>query len=450
MSKRIVQDIVPGGKRSIRNIPVDRSFDVPVKILQKKEIPTLKEKKNNIPSVSEIRNTVKPSIKKKNSKRMNMFVTFIVVFVCIVIIGGALSLLYSKAVVTITPKIMNLQVDGKFTAKKDAESTDLKYELTTSVDEMHKAVAATDGPLIQTKAKGTIVLYNNLSSTAQKIIAGTRLTNSSGLVYRTATSVSIPGNKTVNAKLVPGSVSVSIIADQAGEKYNMKLVDLSGDFKVIAYKGTDKYNTIYGRLKSDMTGGFQGSKKIVSPEVQKQTTQELQDLLKTKLIAKLKSSVPDGYVLYDDSFIIENKILDIGTKEVNTADIGVKTTVSGVMFSLTNLLNYVAGNEIKKFPSKTYNVKGMATLDFKIMNAKDFSATKATPITFSLKGPLTIIGMFSEKALKDELKGISLKASNEIFSKYPAIGSAYALLTPFWIRSFPNSVDKITIEYKSE
>ena len=438
MPKKIVQDIMPTERHSIR--------EVPIRIHRKKvgeEGVIIEEEETGTVNLSP-----KKVSKKRNRRGLNMFASFIIVFACISVIGIALSLLYSKAVVTITPKVMNLQVDGKFTAKKNALSGDLKYEVITATDEMHKPIFSTNGPLIQTKARGIAILFNNYSATTQKIVAGTRLTNSLGLIYRTSTSVSIPGKKTIAGKVIPGSINVGIIADQSGEKYNIKLTDLSENFKIMAYKGTSKYDGFYGHLKSDITGGFSGNKKIVSADLQKKTIQELQDSLKEKLIAKLKTEIPEGYLLYKDSYIIENKVLDIGTKEANSADIGVKSTVYGIIFNSNNLLHFVAGNEIKKFPASTYNVKSMEDLSFQIVNMKDISMAKSTPVIFNLKGPVSLIGTFSEESLKKELQGIKLSASNAIFAKYNSIGNAYALLTPFWIRSFPNSADKIIIEYK--
>jgi hypothetical protein len=58
------------------------------------------------------------------------------------------------------------------------------------------------------------------------------------------------------------------------------------------------------------------------------------------------------------------------------------------------------------------------------------------------------VGTFSEEQLKNELKGTYLKQSNTIFARYPAIANAYALITPFWMRSFPNSPENIHIEIK--
>ena len=281
-AKKILQDIVPGEKRSIRNIGLDREgpsvAKVPRKRVQKartiedEDVPvapratsreTAKEEARMeiLEELAEEKETVRrPSLRKKKNGK-NIFLAFIITLLCLGVIATSLSLLYAKATVTITPKIANFNIEGTFTAKKEPLSSELGYEVVTATDETTSTIAATAGPLVQTKAKGTVVIYNNHSTTPQTLIAGTRLSTPEGLVYRTASSIVVPGKKAS-----PGSVSVAIVADQAGENYNTKISDLSGDFKIVGYKGTDKYSSFYGRLKTDLLGGFSGKQFIGDQE----------------------------------------------------------------------------------------------------------------------------------------------------------------------------------------
>ncbi|MEK7463859.1 MAG: hypothetical protein AAB610_01920 [Patescibacteria group bacterium] len=433
-SKKVVQDIVPTGRRSIRNIPIEHEVDAPVKTSRRK---------TTVRSAARAdRDEELPKRKRSTGKYV---LSFFIVFVCIAVIGIALSLSYSKAVVTITPKVTDFDVNGTFTAKKNASGTELGYEVVSVSDEAHQVIPATSGPAVQTKAKGTAVIYNNFSSTAQTLVAGTRLSNPDGLIYRTTVTISVPGKKTS-----PGSIEVAIVADQAGANYNASIADLKGDYKIVGYKGTPKYDGFYARLKTDITSGFSGNKMIIVPDAQKAAVTALQGALREQLLAKLKAAVPSGFILYDSAYTIEYTNLEPVMKENTSADIIVKGTAYAAIFKADALIKFIAGREIQKFPSDTYIVGGDANLNFKVSNAKDFSIKKGTPMIFTLSGPISITGTFSESKLKDELKGIDLKASNAVFGKYTAISNAYALITPFWMRSFPNSAEKIILEYKAE
>lgn len=422
MDRKVVQDIVPSYRRSVTAIPLKRiSSNRPVRL------PPLK-KKRRIPSV---------------------LITFIVVFVGITIIAVALSLLYSKAVVTITHKVAHFDISGTFTAKKDSDVASsslpsLSYQAIMSTESMTQTIPAVDGPLINTKSKGTITLYNE-QSIQQKILAGTRISNTDALIYRTSATIVIPAKK--SGSVSPGSVIVAILADQAGAEYNMTL---NGDsvFKVVAYKGGPKYATVYGKLKTDISGGFSGNKKVISPEVKKATIQTLKDALATKLFDEAKIKVPKDSILYDKAYTIEYETPEPISKGPQNAEITVKGTLYGAAFKRTSFIKSIAVKALDKFPAPVYDIRGMEDLKFTLINTKDFSAKKGTPLIFTLKGPITLTATFSETGLIDELKGTHLNDSNTIFAHYPAIANAYALITPFWMRSFPNSPNNIRIEIK--
>lgn len=437
-TRKIVQDIVPNERRSIRKLPV-ADEDVRPKITRKRSIPIIDDEEVEI--IEPTRN--KRAREKEASGNHRNLITFVVILASVVIIGVALSLLYSKAVVTITPKVVNFNVDGTFIAKKDALSDDLAYNVITVSETTTKAIPAIKGPLIQTKAKGTVIIYNNYSASPQTLVAGTRVSTSDGLIYRTSTSVSVPGKKTT-----PGSIAVNVVADKAGAEYNLKLANLKENLTLPGYVGSPKYTGFYAKLKTDMTGGFLGNKMTINEQLKKSTIESIQEALKVQLISKLNQNVPADSILYKGSHNIEFEVAEPVMKASDTADITVKGVAYGAIFNNKALVRYIAGREINKFPSDTYNISGDKDLAFTVSNAKDFSAKKGTPLIFTLKGPIKITGYFDEMKLKSELSGIRLQDNSAVFAKYPSISNAYALITPFWLRSFPSNVEKIKIEYK--
>ncbi len=445
MDKKFVQDIIPTKRRS-RPAPVSRHLDVeedePIE-----RVPMKRIHRGDLPQ-SSTRSKIRLPW-----KFSGILVTFCVIFIGVGIIMAALSLLYSKASVTITPKKAIFSItDTTFTAKKDMAAsgttsassitTGLMYEVLTVNASDSQTASATDGPLIQTKAKGIVTLYNE-QKVPQKIIAGTRLSNNDGLVYRTATTVTIPAGKTTGA----GNITVGVIADQSGANYNMSF-DKDEVFKVIAYKGQSKYTTVYGKMKAIIDGGYSGSKKIISPQVQADAIKTLKNNVKAKLTEQLEPLIPKGYVMYDGAYTIEYETLDPVSSDTGDAIITVKGALYGVIFRKDTLLKSVAKRELDKVTSPTYDVRGVEDLTFTILNSKEFSAKKGNSLVFTLKGPVTVVSTLSHDALKAELKGTYLKDSNAVFAHYPAIANAYALITPFWMRSFPNDPNKIIIEIK--
>lgn len=446
--KRVVQDIVSSGRRTVRRVPARRAVvevEEPIEEIEEEAIIEEKEEKIHLrrfrSAPEETRQAPLTSRPRRKRKLPTILITFGIIFVSIAIIAVALSLLYSKAAVTITPKVVHFDINTTVTAKKTNDAS-LVYQVVTSTGSMSQSVPAVSGPLIETKAKGTLVLYNE-QPTQQKIIAGTRVANADGLVFRTTATVVIPQ---VKVDKTPGTVSVGILADQAGANYNTSLTNPA--FKVVAYKGTPKYTTVYGKLSTSVTGGFSGSKETISSDVQTAAVQSLKEAVKTKLVADAKTQVPKDSILYDTAYSIEYEVVDPVAKDATSAIIAVKGTLSGAMFKKNELLKATSGKELDKFSAPTYTITGVEDLKFTLINTKDFSARKGTPLIFTIKGPITLVGTFSDSALKNELKGTYLKDSSKIFAHYPAISNAYALITPFWMRYFPSSPDKIMIDIK--
>ncbi len=444
MAKKIVQDIViPNKRRSIKNVDIEHDEDMEIE----DERPVRRTKRTSTKTDLEDDDSsdvvfIKKEIPKKKKKfSPKHLMSFIIILLSIIVIAIAFSLSYSKAVVTITPKVVNLNINGTYTAKKDANS-DLKYEVVTSSVEATTTIPATKGAVIQTKAKGIVTIYNK-SNTAQVLVAGTRISSSGGLIYRTSKTVTVPA-----AKTNPGSIDVTVIADKVGLEYNLKYVDNKYDFKLPGYMGTAKYDKFYARLKSDLTGGYSGSKITISQESKNSAIKLLEDNIKADLLEKIKSIVPKDYTYYDNSYTIRLESLEPVMKDSTKAEMTVKGTIYVAIFKTDLLIKSLAGTEARKFPSDTFTIKGDKDLQFKLSNSKDFSAEKGTPMIFTLKGDISIVGSIDENKLKAELKGIKLENSNTVFNKYGAIGSAYSLITPFWLRSFPDSIEKIKIEYK--
>ena len=329
--KRIVQDIVASSRRTLRRVPPHH-----IEVVEE-------DGEEQVPFRS-------PSLRPRR-KISSLIVTFVVVFVCIAVIAVALSLLYSKAAVTITPKTAHFNVSTTVTAKK-SDGSMFGYEVVSATETETQIIPAVDGPLVETKAKGTVTLYNE-QEVQQKIVAGTRLSNADGLVYRTTATVVIPQAK---AAKTPGSIAVAVLADKAGASYNMAL-NGGGDFKFVAYKGGPKYTTVYGKLKTSLTGGFSGSKKTISPEVQKVAIQNLKDSLAVKLVEDAKSLVSRDSIMYENAYTIDYEVSEPVSKDAQTADISVKGTLSGAKFKKTDLLKSIAGKELDKFSAPTYRIE---------------------------------------------------------------------------------------------
>ncbi len=71
------------------------------------------------------------------------------------------------------------------------------------------------------KARGFVTIYN-FHNKPQSLIATTRLTSQSGLIFRIDENIVVPSVKSVNGEDVPGEIKVSMTADKIGLEYKIE------------------------------------------------------------------------------------------------------------------------------------------------------------------------------------------------------------------------------------
>ncbi len=472
---RRVQDIVPNTHRSIRDIPVDRrSIIAPIQPPKKKSGRTLLLRKSDVetvndaeetervesPKVRAVKNALEMrsnspimtprALKKSGGKRWLLIFMGIVVIVAAA--GYVASVYFSRATFTIVPKTIPFSVNSTYLSQNTPGKGVLAYDLATIKGDLSATVAATDGPQLSTSAKGKITIYNSYSIQTQRLIAGTRFVDERGRIYRLASSVVIPGYVSSNAKITPGSVSVSITADQPGQSYNISKSDPISDFKIMAYKDSAKYDTIYGRIASDVSGGFVGAKKTIDPAALASTTSELKTKIVDALLIKLKSSIPAGYIMYPKAYVSTFSSPTIGGSDPKSASVTLQGTVYGILFKRDELVARVAGDQtVAFFDGFSYETPGLESLDFSIANAKDFSPEKKNTLIIKLKGNAMLVGSIPVDTLKTKLAGLSLAETSTVFRSFKPvieIEKSSGSITPPWSR-VPNDLDRITIEVQA-
>ncbi|OHA16843.1 MAG: hypothetical protein A3C79_00750 [Candidatus Taylorbacteria bacterium RIFCSPHIGHO2_02_FULL_45_28] len=465
---RRVQDIIPNSNRSIRNIPLERSsIIVPLQppkkklgssILAQMRQPEEKtneheleprndtRKKTNFP---EMKMPIMPPRKMRKSGAKKWLFLLMSIVVIIAIAGYIASVYFSRASFVIVPKTVPFSVNSTYISQSTQGKGVLMYELASIKGDSAVTVPATDGPKISTSAKGKITIYNNFSVQSQRLIAGTRFADDKGRVYRLSSSVVVPGYNKVGSTITPGTLSASVVADQAGESYNITKIDPISDFKIVAYKGNPKYESIYGRLATDITGGFMGTKKTINPAVLASTTATLQSKIVSDLLAKLKTSVPDGYIMYPNAYVPIFSAPVIGGTDPRSATVTLQGTVYGILFERSGLVARVAGEQsVAIFDDFSYETPGLDSLDFSIANIKDFSPEKKNTLIIKLKGDAMLVGTIPINSLKTKLAGLSLAETSSVLRSFKSvieIEKSSGYVTPPWSK-VPSNPDRITIE----
>jgi hypothetical protein len=288
------------------------------------------------------------------------------------------------------------------------------------------------------KATGTIKVYNKTGS-AFTLITGTHFLSDSGKYFVTLSKVNIPAGSNSS----PGSVSVQVQAEQAGEDYNIK----PSKFSAPKLYGTAYYYNIYGESTTAMTGGHIGQANQVTDD----DINQAKDSLTKKLLGDATNTIkgklgPDDVLLND---AIQNTVVDAsanvksGTLASNfneTANVKVRALVFKKQdvekFVNDAILGQVsAGDGIKSDTLHIdYHVNNVDMQKGKVSMTVRSSVTTYAKITTD-----NVIDLLQKKSA-DQIKQIA----DQMYSG--KISELKVSFWPFWVHTAPSNTKRINIQ----
>lgn len=359
------------------------------------------------------------------------------------------SKMFSSVVVKITPIEENIILNDIFTASlnKDDSGKSVQYKLMKVEESESSLITASKGETVSKKASGEIIVYNAYSEAVQPLITGTRFETPDGKIYKINKAIVVPGRKTVNGKVVPGSLVATVYASAPGEEYNIP----ASDFTLPGLKDSPRYKSVYARGKGDITGGFVGEMKKISPEEISSAKKKLAASLIQKLETKAKNQTPAGYVFYNDaSFISLNDNSDsLALSKNNTSDKVSLTTIGTmdiVIFNEKELASFIARNKLPEVKDNNVHSPTLSKLDFKILNKSNLNILNDKSFSFKISGNAKIVWDFNIADFKQNLAGLDKDKYQEIFKKYVMIEKAETVFKPSWSGTFPSDPKRITVE----
>ncbi len=292
------------------------------------------------------------------------------------------------------------------------------------------------------KAAGTVKFSNN-SLTSTSVPAGTELKSSSGLVFTTDSSVTVPGASFPCGNITcatTGSASGTVTAAAPGANYNGASGSLSGS-----------PSGVTAQFTSPTSGGSDNIVTVVTADdVQKATTQLSQlssDTVKQQLIKQFTN----GEVVIPDSFAISsatpvsNPAVDAQSPD-GKAKLTASTTYTIAAVTKPDLelfLNDWLNKQIGSNSSQRIYDDGISNVKIISYNkAGDGSAT----INFTSTGQIG--PMIDEAKLKDQIKGKIFGDVQSIVSSIQGVDNVDVQFSYPWVRTVPNDVKKITIQFK--
>jgi len=348
---------------------------------------------------------------------------------------------FKTANITLIAKGQLVDVNTNFKVDANADSVSIttatipgkKYESTSNLT---GSTAATGNKDAGTKASGTITLSNHCYNPGS-LATGTRFTSSSGLVFVSTESVTVPDGSISAGSCNVKTVSIPVAAAQNGDQYNIAPTSYSSP-------GLPSGGATYVKLTgSQMNGGTTKNLKVVSQaDVDKAKTDAI-DKEKDTVTKELQDKASDSQMIMPDSFTAttsEETITPAVGEEGDTVTVKFKVTYSILTAKKADLDTYIAAIVKKQIGSdKQIYQSGVDTGKVTAVNG-----------AYNFAGTASAGEKIDTDALKEQLKGKRTGAATDIAGQVPGVSRAEISLSPSWSVKLPSITDHIKVVIKVE
>lgn len=378
--------------------------------------------------------------------------------ICIFILGFIIFLTIGNVRIEIKPRSQAIDTQLKVAISSNLTSVNNSlnripgqfFTINKSVSNNFNATGEKDA--IQ-KSRGTITIYNEYSTSPQPLVATTRFeyiqdnkdisldTDEPRLVFRTLQTVTVPGMKVEDGVVAPGKINVEVIADKAGQSYNI----FPGNFGIVTWRekgDVSRYKKIYGRSADSMHGGIFGKAKVVSEFDYNNAKSNLTSKITSDINAVLKSQ-SSGLELFAD---IKPKIDSIeSTAKVDDAADSFTMTINGSIVTV----GYKKEDLTELVASHIEKTKGMTTITEKLeLSYKDLAINQAAntlEVVVVIKG--SVYAKIDQEDIITNLMGKNEFQIKDYLGTIQDIDSAKVILSPFWVKKIPRNKNKIDISF---
>ncbi len=388
-------------------------------------------------------------ITKKSNKKIKfriILIAFLILIFSGAVVYAAAEFLPKAKIKIITEKkdfsFIDSIVAGKNVTAINADQKQIPAEVFKEKKNFTFSFLASAKKNVEQKASGIITIYNAYSSASQKLVANTRFSAPDGKIFRLNEAVVVPGAKIVDGKIISSSIEVKVIADKAGEEYNISPVNR---FNIPGFQGTDKYKGFYAESKEAMKGGFIGESAYPTDEDIKKGKEQAQQQLKDNVDSYLSLQIPSDFKIIEgaEQFNISKVEVNTAVDEKNNFSIYVEAESVIIAFKESDLA------EVVRILAKTSPQVGE---DFEMKNyaIEEYGVARANFDQGNMSFAVDFKGNFEPQINIDEFQqqaiGKNEEELRELVFSMPHIEKAAVSLWPRWVNKAPDDIDRIQME----
>jgi hypothetical protein len=355
--------------------------------------------------------------------------------------------LFPSARVSVVPRTSTLSFSAaRLIASKDG-AHGVTYSLVPVVVSNTAAIAATQKKQTRTKAHGSITISNTVIDAPQRLIKNTRFESASGSIYRIRESIVVPAVRTVDGKKVPGTLEVTVYADDVGSSYNLA----KGHLSIPGLRPkSELYAGITAEVHMAISGGSVGETFAISDSERADAYKKIDAQLLESAQAKAHEGLPPETLVLRGAEEISYRDLP-DTEEGTNVIVGRELTYTQMRFSHIDFAEYIhSQSSINDLPDSAAHITNVANISVTLApTTKKSSVFSDEALTFSIAGSPTLEWVVDEAALKHALAGVERARIPEILKANQTIGSGTQVdIMPFWNNVMP-SEGRITVVVSS-
>ena len=347
-----------------------------------------------------------------------------------------------RATVVITAKTTPASVNQTLTLSQGAatnfDSKQLKIEEAKKTDDLSVDFEATGKKQVGEKASGTMTVSRNRASPkASSLPAGTTFT-SGDYVFESTADVSIPasGIDYENSRIDNGSAQVSVRATEIGSEYNLNARSYASSASGFSGQG------------SEMTGGSKKSIKVVSQSDVNQAMKALEDKLDDTMEDKLADEFSKDTTPIKETY----KVIKANTK--SSPAVGDEATKATLSSEVAYRMFGAAKAELDSFLDEAVESQIGDQHDQQVYEngRKDIKFSDLTESNDRVSIQLTTTGQtgpkIDEAKTKTDVAGAKYGDVQSKLESIDGVSDVDVKFWPFWVRTVPKDVKKITIQFK--
>lgn len=385
--------------------------------------------------------------RRKRGKRVFFFAILGLFIVGVYLIGIRLT----RARVTIEERVVPFTLESivlEIPHETESDSSRLSFQTMKVTTEITREIFGSELKEVTGKAKGTVVFFNEYSTTPQTIKMGTKLAGANNKNYQTQATVTVAGYKIdpkTKKKTVGSSTEVPIIAIETGSGSNTT----GTTFSISSFSGT-KRKQLYARSAGALTGGEAGMMHTVSDAEKPQIIETLKTQLSERLRRETRAQIPPQLVVFPDL-----QFISINTDSMKLTGEGIKFTakMSGSMTSYL-IPRDLLEQAIAKNVLSDSSYSAITIPELQALSVVPVSAIPANPdktpetISIAISGEGKVITQIPPEKIRSLLVGVHRSSFKELLSSIPEAQSARYTLFPFWAPFFPKTEKYIHVIFK--